>query len=404
MKQICLEVMDGPMDGLICVSKNEKCTIYRDSDQKCIDNIMCLQFDNGISNPHAEIINKKGQWYLKDLGSQNGIPLEDRLLKKNENYLLEKNQLFCLESTLIKLLETDSHEYEYSSKSNNFFVDLRLQYKERMSDKLSNLWNQIYSESTNNNRFCDTRILFSYLLKNTNIQFSLKKYLPDWIQNIRKPFYFESDHFLIAPRIWRIMNIATQITANPVCIDHLIFSIFLENRSLLSELMKSDYSFITSFIVPFINDLTISLKEENDIFYNIFEDIENRMEYVVKLSDEKIHNNYKNIRSFQNSFSNHLCLDKTLKYLLDILTAYIEEYKESHFKALEDLKDQIIEEVKKSEPNSNKERSFKEKDLLKIINSVIEKLLKEKDRFQIVLHDNLQPKISDINKRFNKIL
>lgn len=76
-RDICVEVVGGPMDGLRSRVKKPSFTIGRTA-----GNDLALTVDPMISSSHARIVREGNHYWLEDLGSRNGTYLGDRKLSK----------------------------------------------------------------------------------------------------------------------------------------------------------------------------------------------------------------------------------------------------------------------------------------------------------------------------------
>ncbi|KPA13228.1 Forkhead-associated domain protein [Candidatus Magnetomorum sp. HK-1] len=427
MKKFCIEIIDGPMDGLTCICKKKNLISSGGAHDQLedIDNVMHLPFDKGISRYHAEIVQKEENWYFCDF-SKNGTSLfEFGPLKSNEKYLLKHNQFLLIgKSTILKIYETNNMNNEVTIRNElvikeEYFSDIRDNFNECMTDQLKQMWDDIYLEN-NIAKYCDTKILFDHLIRNSIFKDSFQKNcLPSRIHEIRCQRIFKLDKFLIAPRVWRIMNMAKRIsTNNSIDINDLIFSIFLENRSLLAEAMKQNSSFITNFIIPYsykhistfqnqflelsnvikiqntkknkqlLSEVDAIQKEKNiiqrekDILFKTLQLLMDKS-FILFEIDTELHDKYESLTPI-----------RKLECFNELFESYIEIYSNTHKSTLKNYQ-ALISKMLDEDFKSEIEKFFKDEDYIK---RIIDFLKKEIAR---IFNDQGRYK-RNINKNFNE--
>lgn len=96
--KIKLELLSGPLDGLIFELADKETTIGRDP--SCD---IQLQLDNLISRKHATIRRENGNYWIEDLGSRNGTFIKEQAIKGKTQLSLET--VFRIGATEMRLLK-----------------------------------------------------------------------------------------------------------------------------------------------------------------------------------------------------------------------------------------------------------------------------------------------------------
>jgi len=94
-----LEVISGPMDGLIYYLKNDIITIGRDE-----TNDFQLSLDLTIGRKHAKIIKENGEYWIEDQNSTNGTYINNQKIKSKEK--LTEDIIFMIGLTEIQFIKT----------------------------------------------------------------------------------------------------------------------------------------------------------------------------------------------------------------------------------------------------------------------------------------------------------
>ena len=257
MEQLSIEVVIGPMEGLFYPLSGNNISLGRK-----VGNDIKPFIDRTISNIHAELIVEGPHWCLRDLRSEDKIKdygiicLCGKPLQSQISYPLRNKDIFLIGSTIFEVFKSnDPSKYEINLEC---YEDPRKIYS--MSTKLKCIWDSILSSKTG---FCDT----NYLLE--TIAFQEKNDDCYCISQIRSPFswtrianwlnYYEQDYNdleifdisydspLISPRVWKILNIASEFSKEDITINDVINAICYEDRSIASRYLKQDNQFLNIY-------------------------------------------------------------------------------------------------------------------------------------------------------------
>ena len=92
-----LEVLSGPMDGLIFTIQEDSIIIGREKDQD-----ISLPLDILISRSHARITYEEERYWLEDLGSKNGTLLNKKLV--NDKVVVPLGAIFKIGLSEMRLI------------------------------------------------------------------------------------------------------------------------------------------------------------------------------------------------------------------------------------------------------------------------------------------------------------
>jgi len=243
---IIIEVVGGPMDGLLCELSNEV-TIGRN-----VGNTLSITFDNMSSGRHAQIISEGGVWCLRDLNSLNGTYYRNSRLEVNRSVPLEENQPFLIGTTVIRMIRA-AHLKNSSVITNEMLKDPREVYS--MTPSLEEVWERIYNKGIENGAFCDVGVFtreLAAVLNSGKVPSLLDKIvspagfdiLGTWLSSM---FSFVPDYRLVngcltvSPRLWQVMRLGMESSDDGVLGEqHLYDGIRKEGRSLVALYMKRD--------------------------------------------------------------------------------------------------------------------------------------------------------------------
>jgi len=397
MTNLCFEVIGGPMDGLTCVCKdNRNYSIIMEDAKKSQyknDYTMNLSLDRYISTPQVNI-SFDNNWFIEDRNSTNGTFSDyNGHLLPNEKYLLENIQLILLgRSTIIKIYDDNCESESKSYIEDDHYLDPREKYGEKFSKSLRNVWDKIYSKRTPSKtmRFCDLEVLFQFLLDELGLKTEsciYEKFIPQKIKDIRfkYEYSFSKNSFLVSPKVWRIMDIASKITYEQISVEHLMLSIFIENRSFQAMYMKQD-KFFYSFILNSLMKILSSYSADIDAILNSCYKFEtNVIEYMIGTARGKKHVGYnKDIQSILKRNSNRNDMEKLFNYWSEVFVTIIAQYNESHDSMLSNCKDQI------------EHLSFSNRDFNRIA-----RVLNNRNKLKQDFFTDLREKINVINEKYN---
>ncbi len=251
-EQIVLEVINGPMDGLNCLI---------DKKGKIGRNVGCslsLALDMEVSGRHAEIILEGASWCIRDLQSTNGTWLKGKKISPGKTIPVKPDDTFLIGSTIIQLFQGSILDV-LSSVSNKDFNDPRKEYS--LSPELSAIWDSVYASVPADGSFCDISKLFLALTssgeKRSNCEENITgasryKILDPWLANVTLTPYLQTmpNTLMIAPRVWRVMNLAAKKNNDPLTVLAVLKAILEEGRSIASRYIREDIAFLDHFAIP----------------------------------------------------------------------------------------------------------------------------------------------------------
>lgn len=250
-EQLVLEVVDGPMDGLSCLLDKQGVV------GRSVGTVLSLALDQEISGRHAELFIEGPSWCLKDLNSTNGTWFNGKKITPGKVYPLTKEDIFLIGSSIIQLFEGSILDV-LGSVSSNDFNDPRQHYT--LSPELQNVWDSLYSAVPAEGTFCDSSklllALHSHIHGTTPFDCisSLQgqaRYgtLTPWLKNVTLVPSLQTmpATLIIAPRVWRILDLAAKKAQESIQAVHLIKAYLEEGRSLAAKYIISDRNFLSTF-------------------------------------------------------------------------------------------------------------------------------------------------------------
>jgi hypothetical protein len=285
---LALEVIGGPMDGLrTCIRDNKSPTLIG----RQVGNHLTLPFDMTVSRWHTNVSKQGKEFYLTDDKSLAGTWHNGSRISKIK---LLPGMMLKVGGTIIEVIEIPIYKGDVSLE-NDFFNDPLDTY--RFSDRLKKIWDALKGK----NHYIDISSIFSqpdfYGPKKLNMYDGMKKVCgPDlnkiissWTgaYDVNPRYRFpHKGQFMTPPRIWAILDIASQ--ANTKKIDSLGFikAVLNEQRSPAARILSRDTAFVqglaNNFCVP-ENKPAAVLKEpeKSDPVKKILADTLIRMEAIV---------------------------------------------------------------------------------------------------------------------------
>jgi hypothetical protein len=246
MTHAILEVINGPMDGL-----NSMLT-KSGSVGRNVGSSLTLPLDLEVSGRHCDVVLEGPTWCLRDQKSTNGTWFRCERLAPAQSYPIPEGQLFLVGSTVVQLYKGDQNS-NISAITDPGLKDPRESLE--MSRELHNVWNKLYSTMPQQGDFCDSSTLLIALLEElfgrksttydsfNQIQSNEKfKILGSWLHTASfKPFYqMVPGALIIAPRVWRIIEIAASNTQTQMTVEDLLKAICQEKRSLAAHYITQD--------------------------------------------------------------------------------------------------------------------------------------------------------------------
>lgn len=256
MSQAILEVIDGPMDGLNTVLAKSGMI------GRSVGTVLSLALDLEVSGRHCEIVLEGPTWCLRDQGSTNGTWFKSERLAAGHSYPIPYGQIFLVGSTVVQL---------YKGAVDNPFIavmdpgikDPRKEYP--MAEDLLRVWGKLISVPEAGD-YCDTSRLFLALVAElygegsgkydcVNQVNSSSKYriLDSWLLNASfEPYHQMVPKALtIAPRVWRLLDMAAKNTDGEFGINDLIKAILEEGRSIAGRHLARDFGLLEAIgLIP----------------------------------------------------------------------------------------------------------------------------------------------------------
>jgi hypothetical protein len=240
-----LEVLEGPMDGLICTIEDLKISIGRNP-----GNTLTLPWDKTISRKHAQILYEGPVLCIKDLGSLSGTWVNGQKVTPNESLEININDKILVGGTLIGIFDDDLPFQSISI--NQALNDITLDFD--FSDDIK----QIFQHSAMINDDCSYIDVNKLLIKLTEQLTCLNDfssisdlknnnhYQDAWIKNgVTCSHKIPEDMPVHAPRLWRIADIADKSKKDHfIDSEDLLIAIVEEKRSLIVKTLLEDSSFI----------------------------------------------------------------------------------------------------------------------------------------------------------------
>jgi hypothetical protein len=248
MSDLIIEVVAGPMDGLLCELANGA-TIGRS-----VGNALSISFDNMVSRRHVQFVKEGAYWCIKDLNSVNGTYYRKQRLKVNLSTPVEINEPVLVGATVIRLAQGQPKK-ESSVITKALLQDPRDVYE--MAAPVLDVWDRLYQNMPEQGRYCDVELFFKELAAVTGPQAGardMERILSpvgfgiwsSWLPSMF-PFVPEynliSNCLIIAPRLWQILKIASRIAGGqPLAPKDMVAAVRQEGRSLTAQFIDSDTS------------------------------------------------------------------------------------------------------------------------------------------------------------------
>ncbi|MBF0232053.1 MAG: FHA domain-containing protein [Desulfamplus sp.] len=249
---LSLEVMDGPMDGL---KVNLTHCMSPISIGRQVGNSMTLAMDMTVSRWHARVAIEGPSWCIEDQNSSYGIVTS----RGRENKIpLTRDQIILIGSTIIEIYSSHLPEQDVVI-NDNCFRDPREIYK--MSPEIKEIWDSFFQKS-NDSKYCDISGFFKVLVqmnKNIKNQYhcvneicSTKnwKCLGSWLDRLRISPHYKINpptKTLISPRLWKIMDIASENNHQSIDFENMLFAIVEEKRNIPARCISGDLDFKNDF-------------------------------------------------------------------------------------------------------------------------------------------------------------
>ena len=251
--QLVLEVIDGPMDGLNClIDKTGKIG-------RSVGSVLSLALDLEVSGRHAELCVEGPSWVLRDLKSTNGTWFKGQKLEPETSYPLKFDDIFLIGSTLIQTFQGSILDV-IGSISDSDFKDPRQEYS--LSTDMVSLWDSQYAAVSPEGSFCDVSTMFLSLARQIDPDAEKKyesvkhivsnaryKLLDSWLGKVTftPHLHMLPDTLIIAPRVWRVMDIASKKTNDPLQATDILKAIMQEGRSIVSLYLGNDPQILRDF-------------------------------------------------------------------------------------------------------------------------------------------------------------
>ncbi len=254
---VVLEVIGGPMDGLRGLI-DKKGTIGRK-----VGNALSLALDEEVSGRHAEILKEGHDWCIRDLNSTNGTFYQNEKLQGNRSYPLKMDDVLLVGSSILQIDPEKAGE-DCVPFSESSFSDPRTMYT--MTPGLNHVWNSLFrfveEDNTIDRYFCDVDRLFIAMMESA-AEISDAGY--DCVSQVKAPsryqifgkwlakasvgnsFKGQPGTLTVAPRVWRVMNLAAERKQGTIGIGDILGAILEEGGSLAAQYMRKDHKFMEDF-------------------------------------------------------------------------------------------------------------------------------------------------------------
>jgi hypothetical protein len=246
MSDLIIEVVAGPMDGLLCELANGA-TIGRS-----VGNALSISFDNMVSRRHVQFVKEGAYWCIKDLNSVNGTYYRKQRLKVNLSTPVEINEPVLVGATVLRLAQGQPKK-DSSVITKALLQDPRDAYE--MAAPVLDVWDRLYQNIPEQGRYCDVELFFKELAAVFDPQAgarNMERILSPggfgiWSTWLPSMFPFIPEYNLIpnclavAPRLWQILKIASRIAGGqPLEPKDMVDAVRQEGRSLTALYIESD--------------------------------------------------------------------------------------------------------------------------------------------------------------------
>ena len=254
---VVLEVIGGPMDGLRGLI-DKKGTIGRK-----VGNALSLALDEEVSGRHAEILKEGHDWCVRDLNSTNGTFYQNEKLQGGRSYPLKMDDVVLVGASILQVDPEKAGE-DCVPFSESSFSDPRTMYT--MTPGLNHVWNSLFrfieEDNTIDRYFCDVDRLFIAMMESA-AEISDAGY--DCVSQVKAPgryqifgkwlakasvgnsFKGQPGTLTVAPRVWRVMNLAAERKQGTIGIGDILGAILEEGGSLAARYMRKDNKFMEDF-------------------------------------------------------------------------------------------------------------------------------------------------------------
>jgi hypothetical protein len=246
MSDLIIEVVAGPMDGLLCELASGA-TIGRS-----VGNALSVSFDNMVSRRHVQFFKEGSFWCIKDLNSVNGTYYRNKKLAINLSTPVEVNEPVLVGATVIRLAHGQP-EKDSTVITKALLQDPRDVYE--MTSPVLKVWDQLYQNIPEHGRYCDVEIFFKELAVVIDpktgaedmerilapVGFSIwSKWLPSMFPFIPE-YNLIPNCLTVAPRLWQILKTASRNTGGqPLAPQDMVDAVRQEGRSLTALYIESD--------------------------------------------------------------------------------------------------------------------------------------------------------------------
>jgi len=251
------EVIGGPMDGLGC-----RLTGPGTAGRK-VGNTLSLALDDQVSGRHLECIREGHAWCARDLGSTNGTLLMSQRLDPGRSYPLHDQDVLLLGSTV--LLFTEAAEGDQAPAWGGLnFDDPRRRFA--MTPELALVWEGLVGSlsdaATPNRLYCDVDRFFLAVMAHIRGQDGAAwaceqwlaapnryQILARWLHEVPVERNFQGDpgNLTVAPRLWRLFELAAGEGQKPVDIPAMLAALIQEGRSLAARHIANDNRFSAAY-------------------------------------------------------------------------------------------------------------------------------------------------------------
>lgn len=245
-KTMVLEVLSGPMDGLRVRLLDDTATTRIG---RQVGNHMTLPFDMTISRWHASV-KKEGQaHYLTDEKSVSGTWVGGSRIDKIK---MTPGMVLLLGGTIIEVIELPLMENNITFEDNHFNNPVDIY---DFSDALKSVWDSLGKEKKyfgissvfQQSEFHRQKKLYTYKGVQQLCRFEPRKAISDWIGQCDiypKYRFFHQDQYITTPRMWGVLDIASNWNTKKINFLRFIEAVLDEQRSPVARVLNEDTPFV----------------------------------------------------------------------------------------------------------------------------------------------------------------
>ncbi len=243
---MALEVIGGPMDGLRTCIRDTRSPVLIG---RQVGNHLTLPFDMTISRWHASVTREGKDSYLTDEKSLSGTWFEG---SKVDKIKLKPGMILLVGGTMVEISEIPASQGGVLLED-GFFNDPLEVYD--FTAPLKQIWDRLQQKTS----YIDISHIFQqpefYRPKQLDAFEGIKRLLsPDFKKNMffgsgpcnvyPKYRFFHKDQRITPPRVWAILDMASDANTKPVDIQGFIEAVLNEKKSPAARVLNGDVAFV----------------------------------------------------------------------------------------------------------------------------------------------------------------